>query len=271
MWSELRPRNVRIDDIRQRDSTSGYARHIVLRVAANTKKGNSTQMVTATQAKRLEMKWRLSREESLVNLYKRQGTVFTAQASSYVTITADSYHVALKEWAFPKGNYITVELHTTLGTIMVHNAERCQSQRSVALVPGVSSGLTTSTSKSSDRRTRPRERVLHGNLFRLKKWEWRSSSDILQACEVNNGLDEDGVISDVGVLGVKFRERAEEGASAGNVHVTDRSLEGGRGDVWPESIDDVLSVVLIKQHQGDLQTKVSHLMSLGWMTKYDLV
>lgn len=54
-------------------------------------------MVTATQAKRLEMKWRLSREESLVNLYKRQGTVFTAQASSYVTITADSYHVALKE------------------------------------------------------------------------------------------------------------------------------------------------------------------------------
>lgn len=109
--------------------------HICLRTkhsltsSLNTKKGNGTQLATATQAKRLEMKWRPSREESLLNLYKRQNAVFTAQASSYVTITADSYRLVLKERAFPKGNYITVELHTTLGTILVHNAERHQSQR----------------------------------------------------------------------------------------------------------------------------------------------
>lgn len=47
----------------------------------------------------------------------------------------------------------------------------------------------------------------------------------LKASEVNNGLDEDGVVADVGVLRVEFGERAEEGAAAGDVHVADRSLE----------------------------------------------
>lgn len=80
------------------------------------------------------MKWHLSCEESLLlNLYKRQGAVFMAQASSYVTITADSYRLTQTERAFPKGDYITVKLHTTLGTILVHNAEWYPSQSSIAL------------------------------------------------------------------------------------------------------------------------------------------
>lgn len=160
MWSELRSRNERIDTS-ARFNVCLHTKHS-LTSSSNTKKGKSAQIVTATQAKRLEMKWRLSREESLVNLYKRQGAVFTAQASSNVTITADSYRLDLKERAFPKGNYITVELHTTLGTILVHNAERRQPQRSVALGTGVSSRLATSTPKSSDRRTGPREEYCTG-------------------------------------------------------------------------------------------------------------
>lgn len=47
----------------------------------------------------------------------------------------------------------------------------------------------------------------------------------LKASEVNNGLDEDGVVADVGVLGVELGERAEERAAAGDVHVADGSLE----------------------------------------------
>lgn len=83
-----------------------------------------------------------------------------------------------------------------------------------------------------------------------------ATSDTLKACEVNNGLDEDSVISDVGVLGVQLGEGAEERAAAGNVHVTHRPLEGGRGNVWAEGINDVLPVVLIQQHEGDLRIKV---------------
>lgn len=66
------------------DSTSVYPRNIHLQVSQTLK-----EIVTATQAKRLIMKWHLSCEESvLLNLYKRQGAVFMAQASSYVTIRA---------------------------------------------------------------------------------------------------------------------------------------------------------------------------------------
>lgn len=35
-----------------------------------------------------------------------------------------------------------------------------------------------------------------------KEYGGAATSDTLKACEVNNGLDEDSVISDVGVLGV---------------------------------------------------------------------
>lgn len=75
----------------------------------------------------------------------------------------------------------------------------------------------------------------------------------LKASEVNDGLDEDGVVPDVGVFGVQFGQRAEEWAAAGYVHVADGSLEGGGRDVGPEGIDDVFSVVLVQQHKSDLK------------------
>lgn len=48
----------------------------------------------------------------------------------------------------------------------------------------------------------------------------------LESSEVYNGLDEDGVVSYVGVFRVQFGEGAEEWAAACDVHVTDRPLEG---------------------------------------------
>lgn len=70
----------------------------------------------------------------------------------------------------------------------------------------------------------------------------------LEASEIHDDLDEDGVITYVGVFTVQLRERTEEGATAGNIHVTDWPLKGRGGDVGPESIDYVLPVVLVKQH-----------------------
>jgi len=74
----------------------------------------------------------------------------------------------------------------------------------------------------------------------------------LETGEVDDSLDEDGVVSYVRVFGVQLGERAEEGAAAGDVHVADGPLEGRGGDVGPEGVDDVLPVVLVQQHQGHL-------------------
>lgn len=75
---------------------------------------------------------------------------------------------------------------------------------------------------------------------------------ILEACEIHDGLNENGVVANVGVLGVELGERAEERAAAGDVHLTYRPLEGGGSDVGPEGIDDVLPVTLVQQHQSHL-------------------
>ena len=76
----------------------------------------------------------------------------------------------------------------------------------------------------------------------------------LETGEVHDGLDEDGVVSDVRVFGVQLGERAEERAATGDVHVADGPLEGRGRDVGPEGVDDVLPVVLVQQHQGHLTT-----------------
>lgn len=90
-------------------------------------------------------------------------------------------------------------------------------------------------------------------------WSWLVATEggagYLEPSEVHNGLDEDGVIPNVGVLRVQFGEWTEERAAAGDVHVADGPLEGRGGDVGPEGVDDVLPVVLVKQHQGHLGTK----------------
>lgn len=75
----------------------------------------------------------------------------------------------------------------------------------------------------------------------------------LEASEVHDCLDEDGVVTDVRVFGVKLGERAEEWAAAGDVHLAYRSLEGGGGDVGSEGVDDVLPVALVQQHQSHLE------------------
>lgn len=75
---------------------------------------------------------------------------------------------------------------------------------------------------------------------------------VLEAGEVHDGLDEDGVVADVRVLGVELGERAEERTAAGDVHLAHGSLEGRGGDVGAEGVDDVLPVALVQQHQSHL-------------------
>lgn len=50
----------------------------------------------------------------------------------------------------------------------------------------------------------------------------------LEPSEVDDGLYEDGVITNVGVFGVQLGQRTEERAATGDVHVTDGPLEGRR-------------------------------------------
>lgn len=52
------------------------------------------------------------------------------------------------------------------------------------------------------------------------------SDFILEPSEVYDGLDEDGVITNVRVFRFQFGEWTEERAATGNVHVADRPLEG---------------------------------------------
>lgn len=74
----------------------------------------------------------------------------------------------------------------------------------------------------------------------------------LEAGEVHDRLDEDGVVADVRVLGVELGERAEERTAAGDVHLAHRSLEGGGSDIGSKGVDDVLPVALVQQHQSHL-------------------
>ena len=77
----------------------------------------------------------------------------------------------------------------------------------------------------------------------------------LEAGEVHNGFDKDGVIADVRVLGVKLGERAEERTAAGDVHLAHRPLERGGCDIRSKGIDDVLPVALVQQHQSHLEVR----------------
>lgn len=77
----------------------------------------------------------------------------------------------------------------------------------------------------------------------------------LEAGEIHNRLDEDGVITNVSVLAIELGERAEERTAAGDVHLAHGSLEGGGSDIGSKGIDDVLSVALVQQHESDLEGK----------------
>ena len=77
----------------------------------------------------------------------------------------------------------------------------------------------------------------------------------LEAGEVHDRLDEDGVVANVRVLGVELGERAEERTAAGDVHLAHGSLEGGGSDIGAEGVDDVLPVALVQQHQSHLGRK----------------
>lgn len=77
----------------------------------------------------------------------------------------------------------------------------------------------------------------------------------LEASEVHNCLDEDGVVADVRVLGIKLGERAEERTAAGDVHLAHWSLEGRGSDIRSKSVDYMLPVALVQQHQSNLEIK----------------
>lgn len=77
----------------------------------------------------------------------------------------------------------------------------------------------------------------------------------LEAGEVHNRLDENGVVADVRVLGVELGEWAEERTATGDVHLAHRSLEGRGRDVGSEGVDDVLPVALVQQHQCHLEMR----------------
>lgn len=78
----------------------------------------------------------------------------------------------------------------------------------------------------------------------------------LEPREINDGFNKDGIITHVGVLGFHDGHWAEEGAATGDVHLCDRALEGRGCHIRAEGIDDVLPVILVQKHQGDLWGKV---------------
>lgn len=81
---------------------------------------------------------------------------------------------------------------------------------------------------------------------------WNTLRSCLEAGEIHNRLDEDGVITNVSVLAIELGEWTEERTAAGDVHLTHGSLERGGSDIRSKGIDDVLSVALIQQHQSNL-------------------
>ena len=71
---------------------------------------------------------------------------------------------------------------------------------------------------------------------------------------VHNTLNEQNVIFGV-VFIVEIGQFAELGAARSHVHVRDRSLEAGALWRWFERLDNVLTVVLVYQDQGDFVVK----------------
>lgn len=72
----------------------------------------------------------------------------------------------------------------------------------------------------------------------------------------HHALDIDCVILAVGVLGrPQFPQWEEQGAAAGHIHLRDGSVEGCRREVWTESIDDMLPLVLIYEKERYLQER----------------
>lgn len=63
-----------------------------------------------------------------------------------------------------------------------------------------------------------------GNWIKFKELDFPTVC--LEPSQVYNGLDEDGVVTYVGVFRVQLGERTEERAAAGNVHITDGPLKG---------------------------------------------
>lgn len=74
----------------------------------------------------------------------------------------------------------------------------------------------------------------------------------LKPSEIYDRFNKNCIISDVGALSCQLGQGAEEWAAAGDVHLTDGSLERRGADVRSKSVDDVLPVILVQKHQSDL-------------------
>lgn len=85
----------------------------------------------------------------------------------------------------------------------------------------------------------------------------------LEAGEVHDRLDEDGVVTDVRVLCVELGERAEERTAASDVHLAHGSLEGRGSDIGTKGVDDMLPVALVQQHQSHLRERKQYYPLFG--------
>ena len=73
-------------------------------------------------------------------------------------------------------------------------------------------------------------------------------------CSVYNALDEEGIILGVVII-IEIGQLAELWTARGHVHIRDGSLEAGTLWCWFEGLNNVFTVILVYQNQGDLIVK----------------
>ena len=91
-------------------------------------------------------------------------------------------------------------------------------------------------------------------------WEW--CSWLIKSSFVNNHFEVEGVISDIAGM-AKHRQRCKFRAAWSSVYFHLGLPEAGGGRLWTESLDNILSLVLVQQHQGH------HL--LKWPAQHSIV
>ncbi len=181
---------------------SVYARNIHLRVAQTLRKAK--KYPNSECDKLSAWKWNDVCLVEKVFSISIKGKVPHLWHRQVVTLQSQLTAIPLRECEmFPKGNYITVELHKLWERFWYIMQSGVAPSTVLYWVPS-SLWAHASMAKSSDRGNRPQDKkYCTGNTTGWREEHGGAAeSDTLKACKVNDGLDEDGVISDVGVLGV---------------------------------------------------------------------
>ena len=77
--------------------------------------------------------------------------------------------------------------------------------------------------------------------------------EFVQPFRLHNDFDKHGIVLQVPMLRAgQLGQLDEHGAPAGDVHLWSRPLERRAGRVGAESVNDVLAVLLVNEHEGDL-------------------